>query len=101
MLEEIIYSRRQHVLKVWGEPIEDRGSQITFSALGQQAPLEEKKRWDPDFTKRKKIKAVLENLIPEFSVHLGGTTSVDVTKPGIDPTGLENSETFLALQLMR
>ncbi|MFZ0921802.1 MAG: HAD family hydrolase, partial [Candidatus Acidiferrales bacterium] len=28
--------------KVWGEVIEDRGSQITFSALGQQAPLEEK-----------------------------------------------------------
>jgi hypothetical protein len=25
--------------KVWGEQIEDRGSQITFSALGQQAPL--------------------------------------------------------------
>ena len=70
--------------KVWGEPIEDRGSQITFSALGQQAPFEEKKKWDPDFTKRKKIKAVLEKLIPEFSVRLGGTTSVDVTKPGID-----------------
>jgi len=70
--------------KVWGEPIEDRGSQITFSALGQQAPLAEKKKWDPDFTKRKKIKGILENLIPEFSVHLGGTTSVDVTKPGVD-----------------
>jgi HAD superfamily hydrolase (TIGR01484 family) len=73
-----------NVERVWGEVIEDRGSQITFSALGQQAPLEEKKKWDPDFTKRKKIKAVLENLIPEFSVRLGGTTSVDVTKPGID-----------------
>ena len=70
--------------KVWGEPIEDWGSQITYSALGQQAPLEEKKKWDPDFTKRKKIKADLENFIPEFSVHLGGATSVDVTKPGID-----------------
>jgi HAD superfamily hydrolase (TIGR01484 family) len=70
--------------RVWGEPIEDRGSQITFSALGQQAPLEEKKKWDPDFTKRKKIKADLEKFIPEFSVRLGGTTSVDVTKPGID-----------------
>jgi len=33
--------------KVWGEVIEDRGSQITFSALGQQAPLEEKTKWDP------------------------------------------------------
>ena len=70
--------------RVWGEPIEDRGSQITFSALGQQAPLDEKKRWDPDFIKRKKIKADLEKLIPAFSVRLGGTTSVDVTKPGID-----------------
>jgi phosphomannomutase len=37
----------------WGELIEDRGSQITFSALGQQAPLEEKKKWDPNFAKRK------------------------------------------------
>ena len=72
------------VEKTWGEQIEDRGSQITYSALGQQAPIEEKKKWDPDFTKRKKIKALLDKLIPEFSVRLGGTTSVDVTKPGID-----------------
>jgi phosphomannomutase len=72
------------VEKVWGEPIEDRGSQITYSALGQQAPLEEKNKWDPDFTKRKKIKAILDPLIPGFSVRLGGATSIDVTKPGID-----------------
>jgi phosphomannomutase len=70
--------------KVWGEVIEDRGSQITFSALGQQTPLEEKKKWDPDFAKRKKMKAFLDPLIPEFSVQLGGSTSIDVTKPGID-----------------
>jgi len=70
--------------KVWGEIIEDRGSQITFSALGQQAPLKEKKKWDADFAKRKKMKTILDKLIPEFSVRLGGTTSVDITKPGID-----------------
>src|ERR1700685_3035307 len=70
--------------KLWGEQIEDRGSQITFSALGQQAPLEEKAKWDPDFAKRKKIKVLLDKLIPEFSVRLGGATSVDVTKHGID-----------------
>lgn len=70
--------------KVWGEVIEDRGSQVTFSALGQQAPLEEKEKWDPDFTKRKKIKAILDTFIPEFSVRMGGSTSIDVTKPGID-----------------
>ncbi len=70
--------------KTWGETIEDRGSQITYSALGQQAPLEEKVKWDADFAKRKKIKAVLDTLIPEFSIRLGGATSIDVTKPGID-----------------
>jgi phosphomannomutase len=70
--------------KIWGEAIEDRGSQITYSALGQQAPLEEKAKWDADFTKRNKIKAILEPLIPGFSVRLGGTTSIDVTRPGID-----------------
>jgi HAD superfamily hydrolase (TIGR01484 family) len=72
------------VAKVWGEVIEDRGSQITFSALGQQAPLKEKTKWDPDFSKRKKIKAILDPLIPGLSVRLGGATSIDVTKPGID-----------------
>ncbi len=70
--------------KTWGETIEDRGSQITYSALGQEAPLDEKSHWDPDFSKRKKIKAVLDTSLPEFSVHLGGSTSIDVTLPGID-----------------
>jgi len=70
--------------KIWGEVIEDRGSQVTFSALGQQAPLAEKEKWDPDFSKRKKITAILETLIPEFSIRIGGATSIDVTKPGID-----------------
>ncbi len=70
--------------KVWGEVIEDRGSQITFSALGQAAPLEEKEKWDSDFAKRRTMKASLDQIIPEFSVRLGGTTSIDVTKPGID-----------------
>jgi hypothetical protein len=73
-----------HVEKIWGEVIEDRGSQITFSALGQQAPLEEKDKWDPDYAKRKKIKGILDPLIPNFSVRMGGSTSIDVTKPGID-----------------
>jgi len=68
----------------WGEVIEDRGSQITFSALGQHAPLDAKKAWDPDFEKRGKIKAVLDPLIPEFSVRLGGATSIDITRHGID-----------------
>jgi phosphomannomutase len=70
--------------KVWGEIIEDRGSQITFSALGQQAPLEAKSKWDPVFTKRELILAILTPSLPGFSVHMGGSTSIDITKPGID-----------------
>jgi len=70
--------------KVWGDVIEDRGSQVTYSGLGQQAPLEEKEKWDADFAKRKKITAILATLIPEFSIRMGGATSIDVTKPGID-----------------
>jgi phosphomannomutase len=69
---------------IWGDLIEDRESQITFSALGQKAPLVEKNKWDKDFAKRNKIKKILEPLIPEFSIRLGGSTSIDVTKPGID-----------------
>jgi hypothetical protein len=75
---------QREVHKVWGNVIEDRGSQVTFSALGQQAPLEQKAKWDPDFARRKKIKALLDTLIPEFSVRLGGATSIDVTRHGID-----------------
>jgi phosphomannomutase len=88
------------VEKVWGDVIEDRGSQITYSALGQQAPLEEKSKWDPDFAKRKKIKAILDTFIPEFSVRLGGETSIDVTKPGIDKAyGVRKLRDILGISL--
>lgn len=70
--------------QVWGEVIEDRGSQITFSALGQSAPISAKQGWDPDFVTRKMMQKFLLDLIPEFSVRIGGTTSIDVTRPGID-----------------
>jgi HAD superfamily hydrolase (TIGR01484 family) len=70
--------------RTWGETIEDRDSQITYSALGQQAPLEAKERWDPDSSKRKHIKALLDVSLPNFSVRTGGSTSIDVTLPGID-----------------
>ena len=74
------YAPSQH----WGEIIEDRGSQITLSALGQEAPLEAKKGWDPDFAKRKAMKATLDKMLPEFSIGMGGSSSLDVTRPGID-----------------
>jgi phosphomannomutase len=83
-LKQVIATVHFETSGPWGEVIEDRGSQITFSALGQQAPIDEKEKWDPDFTKRKKMKALLDDLIPEVSVRLGGTTSIDITQQGID-----------------
>jgi phosphomannomutase len=88
------------VEKIWGETVEDRGSQLTYSALGQQAPLEEKKNWDPTLVKRKKIKAILDTLIPEFSVRLGGATSIDVTRLGIDKAyGIRKLRDILGISL--
>ena len=89
------------VERTWGETIEDRGSQITYSALGQQAPLDEKVKWDSDFAKRKEIKGVLDTLIPEFSVRIGGATSIDVTKPGIDKAyGIKKLRDILGIPLL-
>jgi HAD superfamily hydrolase (TIGR01484 family) len=86
--------------KMWGEQIQDRGSQITFSALGQEAPLEEKEKWDPDISKRKKVKAVLDGLIPDFSVRIGGSTSIDITKLGIDKAyGIRKLRDLLGISL--
>ena len=70
--------------QTWGERVEDRGSQITFSALGQQAPLDAKEHWDPDFAKRKVIQADLQQRLPGLSINMGGATSIDVTREGVD-----------------
>ena len=68
----------------WGDIIEDRGSQITFSALGQQAPLDAKRAWDPDGEKKKALRDAVAQDLPELEVRGGGSTSVDITRRGID-----------------
>jgi HAD superfamily hydrolase (TIGR01484 family) len=70
--------------QTWGEQIEDRGSQVTFSALGQQAPLEAKDHWDPDHAKRKAMQVILQPMLPGLSINIGGSTSIDITREGID-----------------
>lgn len=77
--------------KVYGETIEDRGSQVTFSVLGQDIVdelgmegVEIKEAWDPDNAKKNQLRDYIQPLIPEFEVRVGGVTSIDVTKKGID-----------------
>ncbi|MBP9710747.1 MAG: HAD-IIB family hydrolase [Candidatus Pacebacteria bacterium] len=68
----------------WGNQIEDRGAQITFSALGQKAPIEIKRAWDPNRTKRKPLYDALKRRLPDFSIGLNASTSIDITKKGVN-----------------
>lgn len=68
----------------WGPILEDRGSQITFSALGQEAPVAAKQAWDPDGSKRARLRDAVAPHVPELDVHAGGSTSIDITARGID-----------------
>lgn len=89
-----------HPKRTYGQVIEDRESQITFSALGQQSPLELKKVWDPTWKKRLRLKAALERYIPEFEIRLGGMSSIDVTEKGIDKAyGIKKIEKELRIPL--
>jgi phosphomannomutase len=68
----------------WGEVIEDRGSQMTLSALGQQAPHSAKAAWDPTGEKRRNLQRMVAAMLPNLEVRSGGLTSIDVTRKGID-----------------
>lgn len=68
----------------WGDIIEDRGSQVTFSALGQRAPVEAKAAWDPTGVKKNTLRDVVASELPDLEVRSGGSTSVDITRKGID-----------------
>lgn len=67
-----------------GDIIEDRGSQITFSALGQWATPEDKYAWDTDGSKKVALRDLAAQSLPGLEVRAGGSTSIDVTREGID-----------------
>ncbi|WP_090033880.1 HAD-IIB family hydrolase [Cellulomonas marina] len=70
--------------ETWGPILEDRGSQITFSALGQAAPVAAKSAWDPTGEKKSTLRAAVQADLPDLEVRSGGSTSVDITRKGID-----------------
>jgi phosphomannomutase len=84
-LEQAILDSGVEIPKeVYGERIEDRESQITFSALGQDALPEVKGHWDPDLKKREKIQEILQPRLPEYEVAIGGMNSIDINKNGLN-----------------
>src|SRR5581483_8481820 len=71
--------------KLWGEQIEDRGAEISFSALGQQAPVEEKEKWHTYYeVERKKLYQALIKKLPGLSIAEGGLTTIDITRKDIN-----------------
>lgn len=96
VLEKINYKKPK---KIYGELIEDRGAQITFSAIGQKAPLVVKKNWHKKNNKlRFKIARLLKKILPKFNVQIGGLTSIDITKKGVDKAyGIRQIEKVLKI----
>lgn len=91
--KEVKFEQPYHI---YGEILEDRETQITFSALGQRAPLELKKDWDPHHLKRLAMIDVLKKYIPEFEIRSGGQTSLDVTRKNISKSfGIKQMEKYL------
>ncbi len=87
-----------HPETLYGEVIEDRGTQVTFSALGQQAPLELKKQWKETQDRRPEIAAALAVYLPDFEIKIPGVTSIDVTRKGIDKAyGVRKIEEHLGI----
>jgi phosphomannomutase len=70
---------------VYGEIVQDRGAQITFSAVGQTAPVPAKQAWATAHNEeRKRLRDLIAQKLPDYSVSTGGITSIDVTPKGIN-----------------
>lgn len=91
----------KHPEKIYGELIEDRGAEITFSIFGQDAPLELKERWSKSSSDiRPKIEEVLQKHLPNMEVKVAGLTSIDVTRKGVDKGyGMKQIEKYLNVTL--
>ncbi|OGG71190.1 hypothetical protein A3F27_02775 [Candidatus Kaiserbacteria bacterium RIFCSPHIGHO2_12_FULL_53_13] len=68
----------------YGKQVVDYDGYIAFTALGLDAPREEKIAWDPDGSKRRTLRESLQKKIPDFDVYIGGTTSIDIMCKGVN-----------------
>lgn len=85
VITEAVKEQGLWVKEPYGELIEDRGSQVTYSVLGQLAPADEKYAWAEKNAETKgELRRIIAERLPHHEVRLGGSTSVDVTRIGID-----------------
>lgn len=88
-LKHITLLSKKTGIEVNGETLEDRGSQLSFSLVGHNEPLEIKKAYDPD---RKKRTALLEKY-PFPRALIGGTSCIDY----VPRTKGENIGSFISV----
>ena len=90
--------------KTYGKTLENRGTQVTFSALGQDVVkvlgkkgIKLKNRWRDENTAVKlRIAKLVAKQLPNLEVRAAGHTSIDVTKKGIDKAyGLKQIEKYV------
>jgi len=72
-----IITHLDHGLNHEWHTTEDRGAQITFSPIGNRAPVEFKKGYDTDRKKREALMAAVPFISKELVVKIGGSTSLD------------------------
>lgn len=75
-IEKLIALLPEKPNEAWN-PIEDRGAQITFSPIGNTAPVEIKMTYDPDRSKRDALLAEVPLVSKDLVVKIGGSTSLD------------------------
>lgn len=81
-----------------GKLLDDRDGQVTFSGLGCDAPITQKRHWDPDRKKRMALKEALKKYLPDFEINIGGTTSIDISRKGIDKAyGISKLSEYLSI----
>src|SRR3989344_7146983 len=71
-------------LPVHGEQLVQKKAMVAFAALGMQVPADLKYSWDPGNTRRTKLRDAIAKKLPAYDVMMGGATSTDVTKKGVN-----------------
>jgi HAD superfamily hydrolase (TIGR01484 family) len=100
----------KHPSKTYGEIIENRGTQVSFSVYGQdlvsvlgQEGVRMKERWLKDNLETKmKIAKLVAQKLPDLEVRAAGFTTIDVTKKGIDKAfGIYQMEKYLKIPISK
>lgn len=98
-LQRALEMERYRPRRTYGRLIEDRGTEVTFSALGQRAPLSKKRRWNRGRDMRPELLKLLKRILPGYKEEMGGLTSIDVTKKGVDKAyGMREIERYLRVR---